>query len=141
MAYTGGVSERQLAFIQQELARFNFDPETDLVILMSHCNLHPKALSQTTAWTTTIWNFQKILKIIDQNNSNQKIFCHLAGHSHGGGYYFDRGLPRSNLISSEKFYLNNGLGNEGVEDLENYAEADFPVLRNIHHIVMGGIIV
>lgn len=140
VAYTGGVSERQLDFIREELARFDSDPETDLVILMSHCNIHPKALSQKTAWTNTIWNFEQVLKIIDQNNSNNKIFCHLAGHAHRGGYYFDRGLPKSDLISADKFYLNNALGNEGVDDLENYVDSDFPVPRNIHHIVMGGII-
>jgi len=120
VAYTGTTSKEQLNWFSETLERLDSDPETDLIILMSHCNIHPRALKDQQFRTNTIWDFKEILKIIDQKNKNLKILTHLCGHHHNGGYYLDQG--------KQEDYISEDIGDENSTN------------RHIHHITMGGII-
>lgn len=87
VAYSGGISEAQLRWIDEQLTKF--DSEGKLVVIISHCQVQPESSDQPKK-SNTVWNFEELLEII---HSHECVVLYAAGHAHIGGYYKDpRGI-------------------------------------------------
>ena len=82
VAYTGGCSQEQIVWLSSELSKS--DEKNQLVIIASHCNVHPDAID--SAKTNTIWNYEDILPVLQKHRCVTAFF---AGHNHDGGYCCD----------------------------------------------------
>jgi manganese-dependent ADP-ribose/CDP-alcohol diphosphatase len=79
--FGGGVSEKQLSWLERELAESRDRGEK--VIVASHVCFHP----ETCAPTCLMWNFEEVLQVLQRNAD--VVVMTLAGHAHRGGYFKD----------------------------------------------------
>jgi len=110
--WTGGVSEKQLNWLEKTLTKL--DLEDKHVIIVTHCPIHPETISiNNDRWLEVCltWNYDRVLQILENHKCVQ--VC-LTGHNHTGG----RTVSKSGI---------NFLGIKGL--IENSGEGCFGVLK------------
>ncbi|XP_054591896.2 manganese-dependent ADP-ribose/CDP-alcohol diphosphatase [Nothobranchius furzeri] len=79
--FNGGFSRDQMEWLESVLT--SADENQDRVTIVSHLPVHPSA----TDWVCLAWNFEELLAAI---RSHSSVVCYMAGHTHTGGYYYDK---------------------------------------------------
>lgn len=110
--WTGGVSEKQLKWLDETLERL--DKENKHVIIVTHCPILPESISvNKDRWLEVCltWNYDQVLEVLNKHKCVQ--VC-LTGHNHVGG----RAVSETGI---------NFLGIKGL--IENADEGCFGVLQ------------
>lgn len=79
----GAISERQLAWLEQELSES--DEKGEVVIVFGHVGLHPESCEPSCL----LWNYDDVLEAFDRHPSVKAYFC---GHAHNQGYVNSNGI-------------------------------------------------
>lgn len=73
----GGLSERQLAWLERELA--DSDSRREKVLVYGHCCLHPSSCDPTCL----LWNYDEVQNMFARHPC---VVAYLSGHAHNAGH-------------------------------------------------------